>query len=379
MQIKNRNLFRVTRQILFKLPYILRLCFPFRKTEKRLLIIKLDAIGDYILFRNFLEIIRNSEKYKDYEIDLLGNEIWKDLALTYDQPFITNFYFTKPFALYELPFEYLKLGWKLFVKKYEVVLQPTYSRTLIVDGLAATTLAKEIIGFESDTELIYQKYKKKTDKFYTQKLKLPGDIIFEFERGRYFFEQIIEAQILLLRPNLPSTISKDNHIVFFTGAGYIKREWGIDKFLSLAEHILKNTNYTIVLAGSKSEEPHAEYLLNKLPQNKIISQIGKTTLPELIDLIAASQCVISNDTSAVHIAAACNTPVICIHGVAHYKRFIPYPTHISNKLIFIYEKMACFNCNWVCIYKTQEKEPFPCVAINSVEQVWQAFAKLLPG
>ena len=378
MDIKNRNLFRITRLILFKLPYILRLLGHFRKIEKRLLIIKLDAIGDYILFRNFLEIIKNSEKFRNYEIDMLGNELWKDLALTYDQSFITNFYFTKPFSLYERPLQYLKLGWKLFVKNYEVVLQPTYSRTLINDGLAAITVGKEIIGFESDNELILQKYKKKTDKFYTQKLQLSTDIIFEFERNRYFFEQVIRTPINLYKPSFPfGPIKKNNNIIFFTGAGYIKREWGIDKFLSLAEHILEHTNYTIILAGSKSEQTHAEYLFNKLPQNRVFSRIGKTTLPELVDLIANSQLVISNETSAVHIAAACNTPTICIHGVAHYKRFVPYPAHISNKLIFIYEKMPCFNCNWNCIYETEKDEPFPCVSINSVQQVWVAFNRLM--
>ena len=45
-----------------------------------LLIIRLDAIGDYLLFRNFLSVIRASRKYKDYEITLCGNIVWKDLS-----------------------------------------------------------------------------------------------------------------------------------------------------------------------------------------------------------------------------------------------------------------------------------------------------------
>ncbi len=377
MRKKNRNLFRLTRLILLKLPYVFKFLSIFRKKEKKLLVIKLDEIGDYILFRNFLEVLKNSEKYKDYQIDLLGNELWKDIALTYDQSFIAKFYFINSSSLYDKPLKCLKLGWKLFNSNYEIVLQPTYTRTLIIDGLAALTAGKEIIGFESDNERIFQKYKRKTDKFYTQKLQLPSDIIFEFERSRYFFEQVFKTPIRLLKPNFPTTLSKNNHIVFFTGAGYVKREWGIDKFLSLAEHILEHTDYTIILAGSKSEEPHAKYLLNKLSQNRVFSQIGRTTLPELINLIAQSQCVISNDTSAVHIAAACNTPAICIHGVAHYKRFIPYPEHISHNLEFVYEKMPCFNCNWNCIYETEINAPFPCISINTVEQVWKAFNKLM--
>ncbi len=341
------------------------------------MVIKLDAIGDYILFRNFLEVLKHSEKYKDYQIDLLGNELWKDIALTYDQSFISNFYFTKPHSLYDQPLQCLKLGWKLFKNSYEIVLQPTYTRTLIIDGLAALTVGKEIIGFESDNELIHQKYKRKTDKFYSQKLKLPIDTIFEFERSRYFFQEIIGEPINLKKPYFPINPTKNNYIVVFPGAGFIKREWGIEKFLLLCELIVAHTNFIIVLAGGESELSHAESLMKKLPPDRIINQIGKTTLPELINQIAASRCVISNDTSAVHIAAACNTPAICIHGVAHYKRFIPYPEHISSNLVFIYEKMPCFNCNWNCIYETKANEPFPCIAINTVEQVWEAFNKLM--
>ena len=53
--------------------------------------IKADAIGDYILFRNFIEIIKRSTKYSSYEIDLLGNEIWSDLATRHDGKYITKF------------------------------------------------------------------------------------------------------------------------------------------------------------------------------------------------------------------------------------------------------------------------------------------------
>ena len=49
-------------------------------SSKELLIVNTDSIGDYILFRNFLKEIKNSEKYKDYKIVLLGCEKYKDFA-----------------------------------------------------------------------------------------------------------------------------------------------------------------------------------------------------------------------------------------------------------------------------------------------------------
>ena len=45
-----------------------------------LLLIRIDAIGDYILFRNYIEVLKNSAKYKDYKITLVGNIAWKSIA-----------------------------------------------------------------------------------------------------------------------------------------------------------------------------------------------------------------------------------------------------------------------------------------------------------
>jgi hypothetical protein len=46
---------------------------------KRLLIIRLDDIGDYLLFRNSLNIYKKSPKWAGYKITLLGNQAWKSL------------------------------------------------------------------------------------------------------------------------------------------------------------------------------------------------------------------------------------------------------------------------------------------------------------
>lgn len=46
--------------------------FYFSGKEKSMLIIKPNVIGDYILFRNFIEIIKNSERFKGLKIYFLG-------------------------------------------------------------------------------------------------------------------------------------------------------------------------------------------------------------------------------------------------------------------------------------------------------------------
>jgi len=95
--------------------------------KKSLLIIRLDAIGDYVLFRNYIEVLKNSEKYKDYKITLVGNIAWKSIAEELDSKYIDNFIWTDR-EKFEKNFiyRYKKLK-KISSKGYDVVINPTYS------------------------------------------------------------------------------------------------------------------------------------------------------------------------------------------------------------------------------------------------------------
>jgi len=179
----------MSRVVLLKIPRVFRLLGYFRKPKKRLLVIRTDAIGDYILFRNFIEEIKQSEKFRNHRIELLGNELWENIALAYDAQFVDGFIFCDPKQLVSTPREILKLGWQLFLNNYNTVLQPTYTRTLLGDGLAALTGCRNIIGFRSDNEGIPPIYKAITNKFYRRLVELPLGISFEFDRARIFLKR----------------------------------------------------------------------------------------------------------------------------------------------------------------------------------------------
>jgi len=375
---QNRNLFRLTRFILLKLPYLFRFLAMFRRGRKRLLIVKPDAIGDYIMFRNFIAVVRQSARYKDYEMDLLGNELWQDLALEYDAAYIRKFYFNRVNQLYHNPSGVLKLGWHLFKQNYEVVLNPSSTRTFITDGLAALVAAKQTIGFESDTEGIEAKYKTKTDRFYTQRLLLPPAISFEFYRHQFFFKEVLGETITIQKPFIPTTPMAKEGVMIFTGAGVQKRGWEIDKFVQLINLLQQHYTGNIYLAGGPAEAADNAYIAKHEAPGKIIDLTGQTTLPALVQKVASCGLVIANDSSAIHMAVAVNTPSVCITGGGHFNRFVPYPADIAGGPVCVYQKMDCYYCNWNCIYQTAAKDRYPCIGVVSVDMVWQAVKTLLP-
>lgn len=377
MDIKNRKKFRLTRFVLLKLPAVFRFLAMFRKPAKRLLLIKTDAIGDYIIFRNFIEVLKTSEKYRDYQIDLLGNRLWRDLNEVYDNQYLNETYFINPDSFYEAPLRTLKQGWQLFKNRYEVVLQPTYTRVFITDGFAGLTAAKQIIGYESDNEGIVPRYKRKTDKFYTQLLPLPAENYFEFNRNIFFFEMVTGQKIDLKGPHIKANIGAKKGIAILPGAGAFKRCWEGDKFLELIKRLLQQPTEPIYLIGGPGEVKHGEFLMLNLPEGSIENRINKTTLPQLIDTIGNSSLLIANETSAIHMAVATQTPSVCILGGGHFERFAPYPAGTPYAPVCVYEKLPCYYCNWICIYKTEANEPFPCISAVTLENVWQATLPLI--
>ncbi len=97
---------------------------------KTLLIVKLDAIGDYLLFRNFLEDIRKSKKFANYHITLCGNIIWKELAEAFDKSYVDEFiWIDKKKLTIEKSYRKLTLQ-HIKDKGFEIAFQPTFSREI---------------------------------------------------------------------------------------------------------------------------------------------------------------------------------------------------------------------------------------------------------
>jgi ADP-heptose:LPS heptosyltransferase len=337
----------------------------------------LDAIVDYILFLNFLQVLKESNSYRGREIHLLGNVLWKDLTETLDKDFVNNFILINPNQNLVSPLQTLKLGWYLFKNNYTEVLNPTYSRTLIADGLTGLACSAKTTGYLSDTENIRPKYKKTSDKFYQHKFILPQNIYFEFDKDLYFFETLLKQKIKLQKPHIDTQISEKDIVVIFPGAGSNKRSWEIEKFSELITLLIAQSNHTIYIAGGPSELALASYLIKNQTVNRVINKVNQTSLSQLTELVASAKLVISNETSAIHIASACNTKSICILGGGHFQRFTPYPENIPGGPDCVYKIIPCYNCNWQCIFKTTETEPYPCIAQISVADVWDKVKQVI--
>ena len=308
-----------------------------------LLLVRLDAIGDYVLFRNFIEIFKKSKKYCDYKITLCGNMAWKDLAKNYDENFIKNFIWINREKFTRNPIYRFKMLRNINQYGFEIAIQPTYSREFFYgDAVIKASGAKERIGSEGDLSNITKKQKNISDRYYTELVPVKKESIFEFFRNKEFFEYILEEKIELNKPNFK--INKEAvkipiynpYTVIFPGAGAKYRRWQSHKFAEVADYVYKRYRYNIIIAGSKTDKMLSEDIKKKTENANIINLSGKITLTQLVNLIKNAKILISNETCAVHIAAAVEIKTVCISTGFRFGRFDPYPKKISTKIFYIY-------------------------------------------
>jgi ADP-heptose:LPS heptosyltransferase len=173
-----------------------------------------------------------------------------------------------------------------------------------------------------------------------------------------------------------SEMLKDNRdsvraVVFVTGAEHLIRKWPFERYMELAARIHDaHPEILMYLVGiDKDLTDSAGGKSAGLP--KCVADLrGRTSLPELVDLLQQASLVVGNETGPVHLAIGLGIPTVCVLGGGHFGRFMPYGDSAKHKVVI--NRLACFQCNWNCTRSRPE-----CVLDVSVDRVWEEVRGLL--
>jgi ADP-heptose:LPS heptosyltransferase len=164
-------------------------------------------------------------------------------------------------------------------------------------------------------------------------------------------------------------VSKSSYILINPNASdlRIERRWPLENFKNLMQKILLHyPEYDIVIIGSKGEMQYADQLIDEA-NPKIKSVAGKTSLKELISLIASSKVMVTNDTGPMHLAFSTQTRTLALFGPSKPEQFDYF---IKGKSI--YKQVYCSPC-------VHEFQIPPCKGENVCMQkilVEEAFSEL---
>lgn len=314
-----------------------------KNSTKKILILRVDEIGDYMLWRPFLKDLACYQAYRDYEIHFCGNKSWKALFETFDKEFVH-----KTFWVDKLAFK-TKMGYRfrflrsIFMEGYAIVINPTFSRDKRNDdSIVKAAKAKETIGMKGNLETV-RTYERGYDKgLYTQIFDHPEKPVFEFIRNRLFSEfvtftksSVVNTKVDTSKLQPVSEKIPEKYFIVFPGSRSAARIWPTEHFILVAQYLFEQFGWTAVIAGTKTDQPYTQAFAAQY-RYPFIDLTGKTSLPAMLALLQKAVCLISVDTGSVHLAAAAGCPVFGIFNGSQYKRFAPYPKELAVDFYAIY-------------------------------------------
>ena len=139
-------------------------------------------------------------------------------------------------------------------------------------------------------------------------------------------EQTIDGKIPLDSQDYnlaDNTIGTNTFYVMNPFSSKRERDWVLDRYVQVATQIHAQTNFILVLTGSKADWKKCEELKNKIP-GSVMNMAGKTSLRQLAAILDRAKFVISPDTGPLHIASSMNTPVIGLYSASPSETTGPY-------------------------------------------------------
>jgi len=160
-----------------------------------------------------------------------------------------------------------------------------------------------------------------------------------------------------------------------TGAGRLVKQWPSDRLAEVAARLSTECRATIVLTGSQEDRGAADLITSALPASAaVIDLVGTDDLVTLAAVLERLSLLITPDTGPMHMAAALGTPVVAIFGPSSPDRWGPLATHARILRV----ELPCSPCNRIrrppdrCVGHTPD-----CLASIRVEEVYAAAAELL--
>ena len=343
---------------------------PFKADEHKVLFVRLDGIGDFILWIEAARALAQHYRNQGKSLTLVTDSNCAGLAemlgifdqvIPFDQPRFSR----NPLYRIQMVRRIRGLG-------CSVAIQPTYSRVFAGgDAVIHFCGAKQRIGSTGNHSLITEARKRISDRWYTQLIPASEGPRMELIRNAEFVRGLLGIDFKAKVPDLTPVASSwpkpqcaaeigdgEPYYVLFPGASFPGRRWPPDSFRQVAEFLHRETGWRGVVCGGAGDADLAASLCQE-SSAPLLNWTGRTTLSELAAVFLRAKLLLANETSAVHLGEAVKLPTVCILGGGQFGRFVPYTVEepVNRPLMqTAVHKMECFGCDWRCIHKVPAEQ-----------------------
>lgn len=317
-----------------------RLALPADPRPQTLAIVRVDAIGDYVLFRGCLRVLKTSGVYDGFTLTVVGNRQWRSVAEALDSDVVDEWIWVDPTRYSRSPWYRAQVFAELPSRPFDTLVHPTFSRTIWADCLADDLLARRKIAGTGDR--VNQRWSwDRSRQIYTQLLPVDHHrVLFEVDRNWEFFERLLETPLSRPLPRIdPSLLAEDSripsekYVVFHLDASRPEKEWPFQNYVVLGEHLRDHTDLSVVLLGqgaSRSPWPASAF------SGRVIDLRDQTTLVQAAFVLSRASGFVGNDSALLHLALAVGTPAVGVCFGQHFGRFAPYPRVEPHQAAFVF-------------------------------------------
>lgn len=157
-------------------------------------------------------------------------------------------------------------------------------------------------------------------------------------------------------------------LVVNVGARWVTKRWLPAHFAEVARLAAASFGAALIAVGAPEDAPLvAEFIEALGPGHACLDLCGKTTLPQLTAVLAASDVVLSNDTGPLHLAAAAGARVVGIYTCTSSEATGPYGTRavaVSTRI-------------WCAASRKRTCGRLDCMTELTPERVWSVLREQL--
>ncbi len=334
---------------------------------KRILLSRVDKIGDIILTTPVIEVIRNN--FPSAFISFLSDV--KTEALIKNNPYLDEVITLDKRGKHKGILGFLKILNQTRKRKFDLAINfhPANRVHLMcfLAGIPNRAGYDRKLGWLNNCKVKHIKQLgEKSEADYN------FDLLAEIGMNKVSHNQtIIVGQSALNRINEDlKNKNIEDFIIIHPGASCKSKLWLLENFIALAKKIIKEKHLKVIFILGPYESSMREGIENELGSDIEIYQ--NLRLEDLIALIFKTSALISNDSGPMHIADAFNKPLIAIFGRIQpglsFKRWGP----LNKNAIIVHKDVGCREC-----LAHNCKKDFLCLKEVTVDDVYKEFEKIL--
>ena len=304
-----------------------------RRAVKKILIIKLDHIGDVLLATPVFHNLH--EQYPEAEIDILVgswsrpiienipylNRIWE-----YDSSFFCRS--SNEPAAHSTP-DLIELVNQIRKRKYDLVVElrgDLLTAVIAPFSFSRYRIARATLQIKDKIDKIFRYNSSRSKHEVDRNLHLLEHYGIEVKTRQIFFD-IPEEKKSWARCFLDGTIDNSKDLVaIHPGSPAALKRWSFDNFSELADNLIKGKSVQIIFVGTEDEKPIIDEIQSKMRYDSI-NLAGQTDLQELGAILQNCVLFIGNDSAPMHIASAVGIHTIGLFGPSSPERFGAYGEH----------------------------------------------------